>query len=121
MPLATVRDFLRMEAAGGILLVAAALLAIVWANSPAGPLYTTLLDAPVVVQVGALKIAKPLILWINDGLMAIFFLLVGLEIKREVLEGELSSMDKAALPAVAALGGAVIPALVYLLVTWSDP
>jgi NhaA family Na+:H+ antiporter len=121
LPIATVRAFLRMEAAGGILLVAAAVLAIVLANSPAGPLYTTLLEAPVAIQAGALVIAKPLILWINDGLMAIFFLLVGLEIKREVLEGELSSTAKAGLPAVAAVGGAAVPALFYLLVSWSDP
>src|SRR5687767_15507404 len=110
-----------MEAAGGILLVAAAVLAIVLANSPAGPLYTTLLEAPVAIQAGALVIAKPLILWINDGLMAIFFLLVGLEIKREVLEGELSSVSQSLLPLVAAVGGMAVPAAIYLGFNWNDP
>lgn len=121
MPLSAIRDFLRLEAAGGIILVVAAAIALIWANSPFGGLYTSFLDTPVVIQVGALELAKPLLLWINDGLMAIFFLLVGLEIKREVLEGELSSMQKAALPGFAAVGGMVVPALVYLAFNWGDP
>ena len=79
-------------------------------------LYDGLLDTAVVVQIGALKLAKPLLLWINDGLMAVFFLLVGLEIKREVAEGELSSWHRAALPAVAAVGGIAVPAAFYLLI-----
>ncbi|HYH19377.1 MAG TPA: Na+/H+ antiporter NhaA [Azospirillum sp.] len=120
-PLSMIREFLRMEAAGGILLVIAAAVALVLANSPAGGLYTALLDTPVVVQVGALKLAKPLLLWVNDGLMAIFFLLVGLEIKREVLEGELSSVSRAALPGIAAVGGMVVPAAVYLALAGGDP
>ena len=85
------REFLRLEAAGGFLLLGAAVLALILANTPLDWLYDGLLDTAVVVQIGALKLAKPLLLWINDGLMAVFFLLVGLEIKREVAEGELSS------------------------------
>jgi NhaA family Na+:H+ antiporter len=113
----TIKEFLRLEAAAGIILVIAAAVAMVWANSPAAGLYADILGAPVVVQVGALKIAKPLLLWINDGLMALFFLLVALEIKREVLEGELSSIEQAALPGIAAGGGMLAPAAVYLALT----
>ncbi|WP_051340750.1 Na+/H+ antiporter NhaA [Azospirillum halopraeferens] len=121
MALSRIREFLQMEASGGIILVLAAVVALIWANSPGGGLYVALLDTPVAVQVGGLQIAKPLLLWINDGLMAVFFLLVGLEIKREVLEGELSSLGTAALPGVAAVGGMALPALVYLMFTWGDP
>src|SRR5262252_10116217 len=99
MRLSLLREFLRLETAGGFLLLAVAALALILANTPLAWLYDGLLDIPVAVQVGALKIAKPLLLWINDGLMAVFFLLVGLEIKREVAEGELSSWDRAMLPA----------------------
>ncbi|RPJ66905.1 MAG: Na+/H+ antiporter NhaA [Acidobacteria bacterium] len=116
-----IREFLRMEASGGIILVAAAGVALLWANSPAGSWYEAILETPVAVQVGAGKLAKPLLLWINDGLMAIFFLLVGMEIKREVLQGELSSAAKAALPAVAAVGGMAAPAAIYLLLNAGDP
>jgi len=120
-PAAFVREFLRIEASGGILLCIAAALALLWANSPAGPLYLGLLEVPVAVLAGPLAIDKPLLLWINDGLMAIFFLLVGLEIKREVVSGELSSPSKAALPAIAALGGMAAPAAVYVALNWGDP
>ena len=85
-----IRDFFRQESAGGMLLMAAALLAIVLANSPLGSYYTLLIQTPVAVKIGPLGIDKPLLLWINDGLMAVFFLLVGLELKREFVEGELS-------------------------------
>jgi NhaA family Na+:H+ antiporter len=121
VPLSTIKDFLRLEASAGIILVIAAAVAMICANSPASGLYAAFLDTPVIVQVGALRIAKPLLLWINDGLMAIFFLLVALEIKREVLEGELSSVEQAALPAIAAAGGMIAPALVYLALTWGEP
>jgi Na+:H+ antiporter, NhaA family len=121
VPLATIKDFLRLEASAGIILVIAAAVAMIWANSAAADLYAAILGAPVVVQVAALKIAKPLLLWINDGLMAIFFLLVALEIKREVLDGELSSVEQAALPAVAAAGGMLVPAAVYLFLTAGEP
>ena len=121
MPVEKIREFLRMEASGGILLVAAAAVALLWANSPAGSGYAAVLQTPVAVQFGAAKLAKPLLLWINDGLMAIFFLLVGLEIKREVLQGELSSLAKAALPGIAAVGGMAAPAAIYLLLNTGDP
>ena len=117
----TAEEFLRMEALGGVMLVAASAVAMIWANSPAGPLYETILTLPVSIQAGGLVVAKPLLLWINDGLMAIFFLLIGLEIKREALEGELSSLAKAALPGIAAVGGMIVPALVYVTVNASDP
>ncbi len=120
MPIETLRQFFRLEAAGGILLVAAAVLALVISNSPLAWLYKAFLDVPMVIQVGALEIAKPLVLWINDGLMAVFFFLVGLEIKREVMEGELSSPQQIVLPAAAALGGFVVPALVYWAFNYAD-
>ncbi len=104
-----------------MVLVAASIVALVWANTPWRELYQALLRTPVSVQVGALILDKPLLLWINDALMAIFFLLVGLEIKREVLEGELASVRKAALPCVAAVGGMLGPALVYSAINWGDP
>ena len=111
-----IEDFLRLEAAGGILLVAAAALALIWANSPWAAAYDGLLETPVTVRIGALELDKPLLLWINDALMAIFFLIVGLEIKREFLQGELASVRRAALPCIAALGGVLMPAVVYWLV-----
>ncbi len=113
--------FFEHEAAGGIVLLGAALLALLLANSPLSHLYDTFLDTPVSIRVGALKLDKPLLLWINDGLMAIFFLLVGLEIKRELLAGELSTPRQAALPAIAALGGMIVPALIYAAINWHKP
>ncbi|MBG04918.1 MAG: Na+/H+ antiporter NhaA [Rhodospirillaceae bacterium] len=109
------------EAAGGVLLMMAAAFALLLDNSPLAWLYDRLLSTPVVVQIGALAIDKPLLLWINDGLMAVFFFLVGLEIKRELLEGELSSWRKASLPALAAIGGMMVPALFYAFLNWDDP
>jgi NhaA family Na+:H+ antiporter len=116
-----IREFLRLETAGGVLLLGAAALALVFSNSPLSPLYDALLGTPVEVRVGELVIAKPLLLWINDGLMAIFFLLVGLEVKREVLEGHLSRPAEVALPAIAAVGGMLVPALIYVALNHGDP
>ena len=115
-----IQDFLKLESAAGMILMAAAALAILANNTWFSTWYSGLLSTPVAVQVGALEIAKPLLLWVNDGLMAIFFLLVGLEIKREILEGELSSFDKAVLPVIAAIGGMAGPALVYAVINWGD-
>ena len=113
--------FFHHEAAGGLVLLAAAVAALIIYNSPLAWLYDGLFDTPVAVRVGALALDKPLLLWINDGLMAVFFFLVGLEIKRELLEGELSTLGTAALPAVAALGGMLVPALIYVAFNTGDP
>jgi len=112
--------FTNPEKISGIMLMMAAIGAMLISNSPLAWLYESLLDTPVVVQIGALKLDKPLLLWINDGLMAIFFFLIGLEIKREVLIGELSSRRKATLPIVAAIGGILIPALVFSYFNYGD-
>ncbi|MGC5903653.1 Na+/H+ antiporter NhaA [Providencia stuartii] len=117
---AIIRKFLRLEAAGGLLLIIAAIVALIMANSPAQGLYQQFLDIPISVKISSLELDKPLILWINDFLMAIFFLVVGLEVKRELLEGSLAGKDKAIFPAVAALGGMLAPALIYLLFNGAD-
>ncbi|PWC88906.1 sodium:proton antiporter [Azospirillum sp. TSH100] len=121
MTLRRLATFLKTESASGVVLMIAAVLALIWANSPAAPLYDAILAMKVAVTAGGVGLDKPLILWINDGLMAVFFLLVGLEIKREVLEGELSSPAKAMLPGIAALGGMAVPALVYCLFAQAEP
>jgi NhaA family Na+:H+ antiporter len=121
LPLGTLQQFLKLEAAGGIVLCAAAALALLLANSPLSAVYEQLLELPVAIQIGGPVIAKPLLLCVNDGLMAIFFMLVGLEIKRELVEGELSSVSKAALPAIAAFGGMAVPAIVYMLLPGAIP
>jgi len=116
-----VRDFMRLESAGGILLLIAAITAMIIANSPLAELYDALLSTTVAVQVGTLAINKPLLLWVNDGLMAIFFFLIGMEIKREFVEGELSSPAQIVLPGLAAVGGMVVPAGIYAWLNWTDP
>ncbi|MFJ3008851.1 Na+/H+ antiporter NhaA [Pseudomonas fluorescens] len=122
MPLRrTFTRFFQLEAASGLLLIAAAILALIINNSPLSWLYTGFLDTPVVTQIGALKIAKPLLLWINDGLMALFFLLIGLEVKREVLDGQLSKPSQIVLPGAAAFGGMLVPALIYWLLNRDNP
>jgi NhaA family Na+:H+ antiporter len=115
------RDFLRLETASGTLLMAAAVGAMLVANSPGGAIYASLLELPVEIRIGGFEIAKPLLLWINDGFMAIFFLLVGLELKREFLEGQLSNRSQILLPAMAALGGMLVPALIYVAINRGDP
>lgn len=117
----SLKDFLKQESASGILLILAAIIALILANSPLYHYYQLLLDTPVQVRVGALEIAKPLLLWINDGLMAIFFFLIGLELKREFVEGELSDTRKIILPAVGAIGGMAVPAFIYLVINRGDP
>ena len=116
----SITDFLRLESAGGLLLAATAALALICSNTPLRAAYDELLNIPVEVRFGSFAIAKPLLLWINDGLMAIFFLLVGLEVKREVIEGELSTPAQIVLPVVAGLGGMVVPALVFFLINRSS-
>ena len=120
-PLAAIREFLALEAAAGLLLGVAALAALMLANSPLEPHYTGFLEIRLEVRAGAFGIAKPLLLWINDGLMAVFFFLVGLELKREVRDGELSRPSQIALPAVAAAGGMAVPAGIYAAFNWDDP
>ncbi len=116
----TIREFLKLEGSGGIVLLAGALAGMAFANSPLAALYDSLLQTPVAVRVGALEIAKPLLLWINDGLMAVFFFLIGLEVKREFKEGELASPSQIVLPAVAALGGMAVPAAIYVAINRGD-
>jgi NhaA family Na+:H+ antiporter len=116
-----IRDFLKLESASGLLLIFAAILALILANSFLAADYQALLDIPVHVRIGALEIAKPLLLWINDGLMALFFFVIGLELKREFIEGELSEARKIILPALGAIGGMAVPATIYLLVNRGDP
>jgi Na+:H+ antiporter, NhaA family len=116
-----IREFLRLESAGGILLAIATLLALVLANTRGEALYDAFLDTPVAIQIGQFKIAKPLLLWVNDGLMAVFFFVVGLELKREALEGELSNPAQIVLPAVAAVGGMIVPAAIFAWFNWTDP
>ena len=117
----TFTRFFQLEAASGLLLIAAAILALIINNSQLSWLYSGLLDTPVVAQIGALKIAKPLLLWINDGLMALFFLLIGLEVKREVLDGQLSRPSQLVLPGAAAIGGMLVPALIYWFLNRDNP
>lgn len=114
-------EFLRTEAAGGVVLVAATVVALVWANSPWKASYHELWHTHLSFQLGRWSIDLDLRDWVNDGLMAIFFFVVGLEIKRELVEGELRQPRQAALPAIAALGGMVIPALIFLALNAGGP
>ncbi|MEQ8953020.1 MAG: Na+/H+ antiporter NhaA [Gammaproteobacteria bacterium] len=114
------QEFLSLEAAGGITLMCAALLALILANSPLSSYYGLLISTPVEIRVAELEIAKPLLLWINDGLMAIFFFLVGLELKRELVEGELSQPSQIVLPAIGAIGGILFPGMIYTWFNYHD-
>ncbi len=115
--LAPFREFARTSASGGVLLMAAAVVALIWANSPLASVYTDLWATELSFSVGDVTVSESLLHVINDGLMAIFFLVVGLEIKREVLVGELASLRRATLPIAAAVGGAVVPAVIFLAVS----
>ncbi len=121
MPIVALNNFLRLESSAGILLMLATVAALVVSNTPAAGLYEQLLSVPLVIALGDLAIDKPLLLWINDGLMALFFFLIGLEVKREVLEGQLSSRDQLLLPAFAAMGGFGVPAAIYVAFNWGNP
>jgi NhaA family Na+:H+ antiporter len=119
--LSPIKQFLKLEAASGIILIFAATLAMILANTPFNDTYKLLIDMPVEIRFGPLQIAKPLLLWINDGLMAIFFFLIGLELKREILEGNLSNPRNVILPGLGAIGGMAVPALIYIAFNHSDP
>ena len=116
----TFQDFLKLESASGILLMVAALLAMIVANSPLDHYYTLFLNVPVEVRVGDLQIAKPLLLWVNDGLMAVFFFMIGLELKREIMEGELSKPSNVMLPVLGAIGGVLVPVAIYVFLNSGD-
>ncbi len=113
--------FFKAESAVGVLLIMATILAMLLANSPLSYLYKSFLDIPVIISIHEFTIAKPLLLWVNDGFMAVFFFMVGMEIKREVLEGALSQVSKIVVPTFAAIGGMLVPALVYVFFNWGDP
>jgi len=113
--------FMQEESASGILLIFATILALILSNSFVSPFYQSFLHIPVEIRVGSLHLDKSLYHWVNDGLMAIFFLLIGLEVKREILEGHLSSIKQVALPGIAAIGGMLVPALIYLAFNANDP
>ena len=121
MAIRRIKAFFEFEAAGGIVLALAAIAAMIIANTSLSTWYEGFIHAPVVIQIGDFGIAKDAHHWINDGLMAIFFFLVGLELKREVLVGELSNIKQIILPAAAAVGGMVMPAVVYLLFNYNEP
>jgi Na+:H+ antiporter, NhaA family len=121
MILKSISDFLRLEASSGILLLVAAMLAMLVVNSPAKEFYDALLETPVEIRIGGFQIAKSLLHWINDGMMAIFFFLIGLEVKRELLDGELSEPARVVLPIIAAIGGMAAPAIIYSIINWGDP
>ncbi len=109
-----IKEFIQKESSAGIILILITILALLLENSSLSTIYNNFLHTHVEVRFGNLQIAKPLLLWVNDGLMAIFFFLIGLEVKREVLEGHLSSISQVALPGIAAIGGMVVPALVFI-------
>ena len=115
------QEFAKLEASGGILLIACTVAALIWANSPWAESYFGLWHTKLTFGFAGQQLSEELHFWINDGLMALFFLLVGLEIKREALVGELASLQKAALPIVAALGGMVVPATFYFLFNRTGP
>lgn len=114
MPTQFVKDFIQKESSAGIILIFVTILALLLQNSFMSAFYTSFLHTPVEIRFGDLQIAKPLLLWVNDGLMAIFFFLIGLEVKREVKEGHLSSLSQITLPGIAAIGGMIVPALVFI-------
>ena len=115
-----IEEFIKKESSAGVILIFVTIFALLLKNTGFSDLYDSFLATPVEVRFGALHIDKPLLLWINDGLMAIFFLLIGLEVKREILEGHLSSFSQIALPGFAAVGGMVVPAAVYLFFVGTD-
>lgn len=116
-----IEEFIKEESSSGILLIFAAILALILSNMFMSPFYDSFLHIPVEVRIGSLHLDKSLYHWVNDGLMAIFFLLIGLEVKREILEGHLSSLNQIALPGIVAIGGMVVPAMIYLSFNQNNP
>ena len=116
-----IEEFIHKESAGGMLLILATIFALILSNTFMLPLYQSFIHIPVEIRVGSLELDKSLYHWVNDGLMAIFFLLIGLEVKREILEGHLSTMKQVALPGIAAIGGMVVPAIIYLAFNINNP
>ena len=113
--------FFKSESAVGVLLILATIMAMLLSNTPYTYVYKEFLQIPVVISIADFVIAKPLLLWVNDGLMAVFFFMVGMEIKREVLEGSLSQFSNVVVHAFAAVGGMLVPALIYMVFNWGDP
>lgn len=116
----TIQDFIKKDSSSGILLIVVTILALILQNSAFSAMYNGFLHTHVEIRVGSLQIAKPLLLWVNDGLMALFFFVIGLEVKREVMEGHLSSVAQVTLPAIAAVGGMVFPALFFIAFNRGD-
>lgn len=116
----TLLQFIRKESSAGIILILTTIAALLLQNGPLSEYYTGFLHTHVEIRFGELQIAKPLLLWVNDGLMAVFFFMIGLEVKREVIEGHLSSVRQVTLPAIAAVGGMIVPALVFLFFNTGD-
>src|SRR5262245_18788580 len=119
-PVKAIQELIQLETSGGIVLFLAATLALIINNVGLSHYYHLIFNTPLSIYFRKNNLSKPLLLWINDGLMAIFFLLVGLEIKRELLEGELNSVSKASLPLIAALGGLIVPALIFVSLNWGN-
>ena len=120
MRIKSASDFFELESASGIVLVAAAVVALAIANSPLASLYELVIEVKLSIAIGSFGLSKPLYLWVNDGLMAVFFFLIGLEVKREMLEGELRSPSQIVLPGCAALGGFAVPAAIYAAINRND-
>ncbi|ACL33382.1 Na+/H+ antiporter NhaA [Glaesserella parasuis] len=116
-----IRKFLQLESASGILLLTFAMFAMLFANTPLKDLYFDFLSMPVSIQIGLFSIYKPLLMWVNDGFMAVFFVLIGLEVKREMMVGAISNYQRAIFPAIGALGGMIVPALVFTLINNDSP
>lgn len=117
----SIRQLLKHDAAGGVLLIIMAIAALILANSPIKTLYSQFLAIPVIFSFGDFEIHKPFLLWVNDGLMALFFFLVGLEIKREMMIGHLRSFQQIVLPGIGAIAGIIVPALCYVALNWDSP
>lgn len=117
----SIRNFIKLEACSGIILFAMAVLAMIIDNSPLSHYYHLIFQTKLTIGIGPLQVSKQLLVWINEGLMTIFFLLIGLEVKRELVRGELKELSAAILPAIAALGGMIVPALIYIICNWQDP